>query len=370
MAFFAVVKSKGPDFRVIECHLNLWCLRGLIRPTFLFDVGLRLKIVSEGNLEEFKISIPFGTDVIEDLADRFEDQNLAMAIFGSRVDGSFPNLTYYKAPLNSGPVAQSVEITRIHPKKCEQDIDLSSKNYSCWTIVPATPLKHSETNYYLRFRFPVTDANSIWIWKTKWFSRYGAIFDFRVSDFRGASLGKDWNTFERNVVDIDSANLLLIAPTDFQSRATSPDFKYTRLFEGRLWIKYLDRLPGFKKSERFFVYHWKKKVISQADPFRVFLDLDRRSTVLPIVNHLLILVLFGVLLWCSYFVVFDESALRSLLVTTKQKYIPVLSVCVLFALAIRIIQQFKWFIKFWSGFRNQFKRFERWLFRMAGRISS
>ena len=180
MAFFAIVKSKGSDFSVIECHLNLWCLRGLFGPSFFFDVGLRLKVIGEGELQEFKLSIPFGTDQIEDLADRFQDTYLAMAIFGSKVDGSFPNLTYYKAGEDSKPVAQAVEVLRIIPTRCNQDSGLSAKNYSCWTIVPAAPLKQSEVDFYLRFRFPVTDANSIWIQKKKWFTSYGAIFDFPI----------------------------------------------------------------------------------------------------------------------------------------------------------------------------------------------
>jgi hypothetical protein len=362
MAFFAVVKSSGSDFQVVECHLNVWCLRGLLGPVFFFDVGLRLR-VTVGRLDDFKLSVPFGTDEIQDLSLLFRTPDLAAMVFGSPTQGDYPEIKY-----TNGSGQHTVRVGSIDAGKCSRDQTHSSSSYSCWTITPTPSLQPDPTaDHYLRIRFPVRNSGKIWLWKKRWLARYGAIFDFRVSDVRGASSEEGWHVFERSIADIASANVLMIAPTDLTFNCTSPPLKYMRLFEGRLWYKYLGRLPGLRGSDRFFVYHWKQSDITSTNPFRVFIDLERHFTALPIINHLIIIALFILLVGASDFLIINGSRLSDIFHAYYLEFTAAgggLLVIKWLAPKITLLREG------WTRFAAGYRRVEGRIFEFIGKLSS
>jgi len=89
MGFFAVLKDSSDNpFEVIQCHLNLWSLAGLLgRRTFFWDVGLWLK-ADKGTVTSFQLALPFGTErtQMKDLHDHVLNQSIAQLIFGKPVN--------------------------------------------------------------------------------------------------------------------------------------------------------------------------------------------------------------------------------------------------------------------------------------------
>ena len=58
MGFFALMRDPaGPNFQVVDCHLNLWCLKGLFGPTLLWDMGLAISFTEQGGtLDKFQVA--------------------------------------------------------------------------------------------------------------------------------------------------------------------------------------------------------------------------------------------------------------------------------------------------------------------------
>jgi hypothetical protein len=92
MGFFAVVRANPTDdFSIVECHINLWCLAGLLkRRVFFLDVGLRLR-AGEKAISTFEMALPFGiygkeADGFKDLHSLFGDDDVCQLVFGRHVD--------------------------------------------------------------------------------------------------------------------------------------------------------------------------------------------------------------------------------------------------------------------------------------------
>ena len=62
-----------------------------------------------------------------------------------------------------------------------------------------------------------------------------------------------------------------------------------RLFEGRVWEKYLNRAVDRRRKEKLIIYQWRNKPgvpVSPADPFHAFIDLSQEFGLFRIGNHL------------------------------------------------------------------------------------
>src|SRR4029077_4017412 len=98
MGFFAVLTSPdelAADYKIKRCHLSLWCLAGLFRRAYFWDVGLEIQ-VGDNQFSNFQLALPSGTtDRIHDIIEKVRDQKTAQMIFGKPVTISAAGVLKY-----------------------------------------------------------------------------------------------------------------------------------------------------------------------------------------------------------------------------------------------------------------------------------
>lgn len=291
MSYFAIVRAApADDFSVIECHLNVWSLAGLFkRRMFCLDVGLRLRA---GKTEVFSIDIavPMGTygkeaHGLRDLHSQLLDTNIDKLIFGRNVEvvGDRPRLKYESSTL--GPT--ELELIKLDVPNCKRNEEYSGHAFSYWSIHFTSPLRN-DPDSYLRMRFKVQNLGRTWIWKKSGLAKNGALMDLRITDLRESYDDTGWTPSADMLVPIESLNLFAIVPSSLQLRAVSPPYYYMRLFEGRVWEKYLNRAVDRRRKEKLVIYQWrspKDESISPANPFHAFIDLSEEFGLIRLGNH-------------------------------------------------------------------------------------
>jgi hypothetical protein len=279
MAFFAIIRDHDDSFEVLQCHINIWCLGGILgHSNFVWDVGLRLKGTVDKKVTKLYMAFPFGAEGsgIEDLHDRLIHQHTAELVFGSPVKIDGDEITYDEHPVVLGRVDTSRRIE----DKCGPD-------YSFWEIAIA-PTLAKDKELYVRIRIRIARCGSTWVWKRSLGRKNGALVDLRVSDVREAVAVEPWGSFKDRIVSIEKLNLLVIAPDFLQMRAVSPALRYMRLLESRAWENYLGQSPNLLGRRRLIIYHWRSQKGEPVDvktPFLAFLDLSRDYGFVRPANH-------------------------------------------------------------------------------------
>jgi hypothetical protein len=261
-----------------QCHINLWCLGGILgRTNFYWDVGLRIRGTDQKEIARISLALPFATDAdsVRDLHDQLVDNKTAELVFGNPVSisGSVPN--YDGSPVELG----RIESPRLITQK-------SGQTHSLWEIGLAPPLKNS-SELYIRLRFVLKGCGRTWVWKRSLWRKNGALLDLRVSDVREGVALSDWASLRMRIVPVDKLNLFVIAPAYLQARSISPELRYMRLLENSAWENYLGRIPN-SSGERLIIYHWRSKDETKVDvnrPFLAFLDLTRDYGFVRFGNH-------------------------------------------------------------------------------------
>lgn len=279
MGFFGVATAGGSDAppAIKHCHLNLWTLGGLwgYRVCFL-DVGLHL-VAGDEPLDEFRLGLPVCTpnspdQALDTLKGRMENPKVASLIF-AREDA-----------VQNGSVSigeESVRLVDIDRTRCSLAEKPRTKDFSLWTLALVSPLQPKEAGY-VRVRFHIRGAGRLWLWERSFFARNRAIVDLRVSDEREARSVPDASEFISKLLPLDELNAFAIAPAAFASTVTTPDAEYVRALEGKMWEGYLGRRTDLRSNQKFLIYHWRERGRTTPDnPFRSFLLLDRRRSILP-----------------------------------------------------------------------------------------
>ena len=301
MGFCAVIRTTpGDDFTVAECHINLWSLAGIFkRRRFFLDVGLRLR-AGDKEVSAIELALPLGiygkeAHGLEDLYDLMLDTNVSQLIFGGHVevDREKSRLRYDSSTL--GP--REIELAALDLPSCKRNSGYSGKEFSYWLLQLNAPIRR-EPDTYLRVRFKVRNLGRTWIWKKSGLARNGALLDLRVTDLRESYVETEWRPSPDKLVPIDNLRLFVIAPSWLQLRAVSPPYHYMRLFEGRVWEKYLKRAVDLRRREKLVIYQWRNKqevAVSPANPFHAFIDFSQEFGLFRLGNHIrtaLLVVLF------------------------------------------------------------------------------
>jgi hypothetical protein len=170
------------------------------------------------------------------------------------------------------------------------------------------------TEYYVRFRFLITDLGATWLWQRGLIlKRIGAKVDFRVADVRETSTTLGSN--ESSILPIEDLYVFVIAPWSLQARSISPTLRYMRVLEGTAWTRYLETAIRPLSSTRLVVYYWRMRAgahqlnqapgaeivaadatVNPRNPFRAFLDLSREYGPTVLLNQFvsLLLVIVGI----------------------------------------------------------------------------
>jgi hypothetical protein len=280
LAILADASDAAPNFRVLQCHVNFWCLPGLLRRSYFWDVGLKIEVGASA-FSRFQIAIPSGTtDHIVDLSSKVGDEAIAQMVFGKPVTvksgNEYRELEYDKQSWLLVPIGKSSR-------------EQAEPSFTLWSLDTAK-LIPAGSRIYLRFRFGVRTVGRSWQWKRFLCSRYGALVDVRFTDLREAWNVTSGDALKSRIVPIENLNFFVIAPAAYHLTATSPSVHYIRILEGRAWEKYLDRKTSVWGTETLCIYEWRDqgKPITPADPFRVFLEINREMGFVSLANGLII----------------------------------------------------------------------------------
>jgi hypothetical protein len=280
VGFFAVASASGAEAKpsIERCHLNVWTLGGLFGyRVCCFDVGLKVR-AGERPLKSLRVGLPFSTPessnrALESLKGRMEDPTVAGLIFAreeASARSGFVALREGEVPL--------LDIDRPH---CEMAERPRAKHFSLWTLALTDELAAGEAGY-MRVRFHIQSPGRLWLWQRSLLAKNRAIVDCRVSDEREAQSVEDTSEFTHHLLPLGSLNAFVIAPAAFAPSVITPEPNYVRALEGTSWEDYLGRKTDIPRNEKFLIYHWRKDEETTAvAPFRAFLQLERRRSLLP-----------------------------------------------------------------------------------------
>lgn len=162
--------------------------------------------------------------------------------------------------------------------------EVVSDGFSLWRI-KFPQVVSSTRDSYVRIRFRLLRSEKLWEWHKCAFVRNRAVVDFRVADARGVTAVPNANALVRRLLPVERLNLFVIAPFWLRMRFASPNLEYTRLFEGAIWEKYLDRATGLWRTDKLVIYQWEATDVGPQKPYRAFLELDREPAVISLGNH-------------------------------------------------------------------------------------
>jgi len=271
MGFFAIIKESSDNpFVVSDCHINFWSLSGFLARRFYWDTGLRLTNTSSAPLKRFQVALPFGTErnALSDLHDVILNTKVAELLFSRSVNVGAGDTLEYRPEL--GPIKVGI----VAPTDATRDETRSGRDYSLWTLTLATEVQPGGQTY-VRFRFAVSNTGRLWNWKRWGVSRFGAVVDARIMDYREAWNVKDGASLKSRMMPVENLNLFVIAPVKYQLKATSPSVHYLRILEGRAWETYLGRATSLLRREKLAIYQWRGDNLNQDKPFRAFLDISK-----------------------------------------------------------------------------------------------
>jgi hypothetical protein len=364
MGFFGIAPDAGRGtFRVVECHLNLWTL-GLLfwRTEFFLDVGLRLEATDGAPVTGFQVAVPFGTraDSLQDLSDRVRDQRDSGLLFGKPVSLTATTVDYGQGPLQ---LLQALGATT------SREDAASQKDFSLWHVAFEPALQPGSAGY-LRVRLRIAHPGRVWTWKRSLLARNGALFDIRVADAREAWNVKDGHAIAGRLVPIHKLRLFLIAPWQWQLRATSPPVHYIRMVEGRAWEKYLDRTTSLFAAPKLVIYQWRNTddaPVTVDLPFRVFADLSDEYGLARIGNHIRVAVLTAAMLaivWFGQGAILASS--RAIGELAAEYYKQLLGLTVI-GLILSLLKNVPLVARTLSGIAKTARAAERGLYRMRRR---
>lgn len=301
MGYFAVLAAAGTPKtdlpHVARCHLNLWALPGMFpgRRLLYLDVGVEIAAGASA-VDAIQLLLPFrlepgtwpdSSEVLQDLFDAVTDQTSAELIFGGPVKMTRCQDTYR---LQVGDYAEEMRVSRVKPTAAKLVEDHAVRQDSSLVEVvlqdPVTPGKRA----YFRVRLRVFGAPPLW--RSTRVSGSAEV-DFRICDVRESKFVDTERHLRERILDIDEANIFLMAPSKLIAEARSPELKYLRTLETGAWKRYLVGTAHRGSGGGLLVYYWQHKRVPQDEndptsrskspinadnPFRVLLSLQRPAS--------------------------------------------------------------------------------------------
>jgi hypothetical protein len=270
-------------------HLNFWFLPkrsiGVVASPFVLDfslhhcyldVGLRIQLKGVC-VDSIDLHLPCldGQPVeMADLADLVLDESVNDLVFGRKVTSEDGRIRYIRNDLTIDE--------RVVRLRCIEVID-PTERYRL-RFCDAVDASAGDESVYLRFRYRCSVDSDVQVSKGWGFAKRGHLFDLRVNDVRETLTFAAKNKSDQ-MFSIDEVNAFLIHSSDYVRISESPSATYSRLLEPMAWSEYLRSCAPFRRKVKYVITQWKRNVVSNDDPMRVFAHLQRE---------------FGFILFCLY----------------------------------------------------------------------
>ena len=253
MALLGVYKEEGTQAidSLKAIHFNLWiiekrisevlkdavCLRGLHFYKYFADVGLRIAVAEE-TVSEIGLHLPAANllkDSVCDLEEKVLDEDTNDLIFGREVESRNNTISFSRDGEN---VCDTVHgVARI----------VETDNPSRFRVVLKSAITGNgePTTAYIRFRYRIPPKSDI-LSPIGWgFAKKGFTFDVRLNDYREVVEYRGQNQTQ-NMMDGEEANLFIIHPANYSIVSKSPQPRYLRLLEPKVWENYLGSCSGLR----------------------------------------------------------------------------------------------------------------------------
>lgn len=276
MSTFAVLtRNGGATWTPEHLDLNVWVLPAFVRrQVYVVDVGICATLTEPAGDKPFEceLVLPFTPD----------ESKLTDLVPRMRGDAGTCSLVFGKSDIQLSSVDSTItdddgilRLTALDLDKCKRLKTEDDRPQTRWAVSSGSEVLPAATRVYLRLRFVTHDSGRVWAWQKsgRWNSH--AISDIRVNEFREqrslenrVDMGK--------VVSFPRVNGFLIASANYKAGRLSPQPKYVRILENRVWEPYLGRRLG-GKNELFIITYWKDAAgVSAMHPFRAFMEVERR----------------------------------------------------------------------------------------------
>lgn len=277
MSYFALLQPSQDDdgrYRAERVHINVWSLHGLLahRPMIL-DVGVLLK--SHTAIRAVEMAIPARVSAIFDLSDLVLRGDIAALIF-SRLLGEHDSQTR-RFQLEG----DWIDVAEVNDKTEDTKPDYVDEHLTSVRLQLAGTGIPADTCAYLRVRFAIDHAGSLWRWDRVLGRRNGALIDFRCPESREETSRRERRPALRDrAMPIGSLDFFAMLPARFQLRNATPALQYTRTLEGSSWDGYLRRsAQGPLRREHMMVHYWHHDAeIRPETVFRGFLQFSRQPS--------------------------------------------------------------------------------------------
>jgi hypothetical protein len=268
------------DFAIQALHVNFWILPTEMSASALLeaaklkrmhrcfvDVGVRFTAGPSGPPPHLDFLPPAKwtkSRSFFDLSKKVTDPNVSDLIFGSNVKITGSTVSY----------SQSDDVITEAVLAVDQLQNLGDGRYRA--VFAGRGSHGVGDSYYFRLRYECGDISRIFRSKGWGFAKRGWIFDLRVNDIRETVELPEALSAER-MLPIKRCYIFLIAPSSYVPALHSPELKYTRLLELKVWKKYLDTCRNVGKNARSSIYYWReeKTPATNAKPMRTYMHLHR-----------------------------------------------------------------------------------------------
>lgn len=280
MSTFAVLRRNGcVAWEAEHLDLNVWVLPAFLRrQSYLVDIGLC------GSLREAAGDRPFEVEVVLPFVP--DEDKVTDLIPLMRADNGICSLVFGRDNIDKAANSSMLQddkgwlrLTSLDQTKCSLlEVD-RSRGETRWAISTGAEPIDAGTRVYLRFRYVTHEPGRIWAWQRsgRWNSH--AIADIRLNEFRERRALENTLDIEK-VVTFPRVNGFMIASANYKAGRQSPQPKYVRILENRVWEPYTKRRLG-RRNELFVITYWKDvgvnpNGVSPSHPFRAFLEVERR----------------------------------------------------------------------------------------------
>lgn len=286
VAFFALLNpenAESGDYLAERCHINVWSLPGWLghRP-MAFDVGVLFDPQQE--VRKLEMALPVRTTPrLIDLSDTLKNNSVCALLFGKAFEGNLRN--HLQLKLDPDNPNQVTDITCVGVDAKQSELIANDRELTVAKLTLGSGASPGNRSY-VRVRFVVDHAGTMWRWQRVLGRRNGLLIDFRAPDPREESR-KDRRSLEGRAKPIGELDAFFMVPERYRLQSSNPELKYTRTLEGKAWDPYLRRsLHGLSAygggHQRLMVHRWhpetpqgNPKGIDRDHPFRGFLQFNR-----------------------------------------------------------------------------------------------
>jgi hypothetical protein len=270
----------------------LWSMPSLApgRRLLYLDVGLEVQ-AGQAEVNSLQLLLPFRVEegawpdtsvVLQDLYPAITDQTTAELVFGGPVDIRQQSGEHI---VKIGDYSEEMKLVRVVPTAAKVVEDYAARPDSTLVDLFLNETVDPGKSVYFRVRFRVFGSAPMWRWTR---ATGGAQVDFRISDVRESRFVDTERHLRSRILEIDQANVFLMAHPRLELRARSPEIKYLRSLEPHVWRNYLKGASYRFGGGALLVYYWQharringpddarsSNPINADNPFRVFLDFHR-----------------------------------------------------------------------------------------------